>query len=150
MIVKFYKITDDKRTVSKHADISHLQLTLSDVHIKSDCSILDPVLEVAYNSKIMQCNYIKIEDWNRYYFIKDIDTSMQRLYVSCHVDVLMSHKTGILDLTCVVARQENNAQMYLPDGIFRALTRRVVSTPYKFNTVFNKNQSIVLTTGGKS
>ena len=149
MTITLYKISNDSKDMKKTVDAT-TKITDLTAKIKEDTTVEKPILEITYNAQYIDANYIYVDDWKRYYFITNRKVGAQRIYLECEVDVLFSFKDGILDLTCVVARQENNSQLYLPDGMFRALTKRIVSTPYKFDTKFDKGQSIVLTTGGKS
>lgn len=154
MTITLYKIKDDRRKVDKTLN-NTTKVTELTAHIKSDCDILHPVLEVAYNASIMSANYIYIADWGRYYFISNIVTGAQRIFIHADIDVLQTYSAGIKDLTCVIERQEdiNKSNIYLPDYMFRAKSIKTVSTPYIFPNsphTFTKNQSIILTTGGRS
>ena len=155
MIVYFYKIADDRKVVDKTTDSTTLVKTCNSVHYKDDVDILNPTLEIAYDATLTTANCLYVPDWNRYYYINNITTGMQRLFFECHVDVLKSYTSEIKDLYCVVQRQEdiNKANLYLPDYMFRAKSIKTVSTPYIFPNsphTFTKNQSIILTTGGRS
>ena len=151
MTIAIYKIKDDRRKVDKTLNNTTKVAEIT-AHIKSDCNMLHPVLEIAYNALIMDANYIYISDWGRYYFISNLTVGSQRIYIRADIDVLQTYSSQIKDLVCVVERQEatDKANRYLPDGMFRATARQVISTPYIFGQGFSKSQSIVLTTGGAS
>lgn len=155
MNIYFYDIKDDRRRVKKTLVNSgtgaNLKATLSG-HLKDDCSILDPVIEVAYNADILTSNYMYIPDFGRYYFINNITTSTQRLYISAHVDVLMSYLNDIKKLRCVIERQADpgRCNQYQSDVAYRTEARfnvRVKAFPRGFD---KSAASYVLTTGGKS
>ena len=155
MNIKFYKITDDKRTLVKKLKDSgagaNLMATLSG-HLKDDCNILDPVIEVAYNAAILTSNYMYIPAFGRYYYINQITTSTQRLFIAGHVDVLMSYHDEIDNLNCVIERQEHTGRCdeYINDRAYMSEARfniRTIPFPHRFN---KSSSSFVLTTGGES
>lgn len=155
MTIKFYNITEDRRVVEKTLIDSgtgaNLTATLTG-KIKDDCSVMDPVLEVSYNSDILSSNYLYIPAFGRYYFINNITTSTQRLIISAHVDVLKSFSADIIKLRCVIERQADPARcnQYQDDRAYRSEARFNVRT-VKFPNGFNKQRACyVLTTGGKS
>ena len=151
MQIKFYKIKDDKRALVKTLNSSTLQATLTG-NIKRDTSIIDPVFEVSYSADVFTSNYIHVPAFGRYYFINNITASQQRLYISCHVDVLMSYHDQIDALECVIERQEHTGRCdeYINDRAYMSEARfniRTIPFPHKFNKA---SSSFVLTTGGES
>ena len=120
MIVTFYKNKSDKIVVDK--DIEQVGSSITSAVIKEDVSITDPVFQLRdfqyFNPAT--CNYCHIDDLNRYYYITDIVILDQNLYeIHCHVDVLMSFKSGIRSNTAIIARQQNSYDLYLADGVFK-------------------------------
>jgi len=120
MTVTFYKNKSDKIVVDK--DLTQVGNTISDAVIKEDVSIMDPVFllrDFQYFNPAT-CNYVYISDLSRYYYITDIVILDQNLYeIHCHVDVLKSFASGIRANSAVIARQQNNYDLYLPDGVFK-------------------------------
>lgn len=112
--IKLYQTTSDKRTVNKA-----ISSVMNDTaEIWGDCDLLSPslILNVAPG---VNFNYLQILDApfnGRYYFVDDI-TIMQNgiIRVSCSIDVLMSHKSGIKKETAILARQTNLANLYFND-----------------------------------
>ena len=120
MTIKLYKIKDDARVVSKTVIDTGAGANLVasvTAHYKDDVNILDPVLEISYDPSYTDVNYIYVQDWNRYYFVTNMRAGAQRLFFTCHVDVLMSYKTDIGKLKCFVARQgdASKSNRYLND-----------------------------------
>lgn len=148
MTITLYKIYDDKIVVDKDTSIDNKLGELT-AHYKEDTDVLYPVLEVAYNASYVGANYVYIQEWHRYYYITGIKTGMQRMFISCAVDVLKSYSAGIKDLMCIVSRQENEAKcnLYLNDGIFKALQSKQI-VPLPFPNSFDDTGSFVLTVGG--
>lgn len=120
MTVTFYKNSSDKIVVDK--EITQVGTAISNAVIKEDVSIMDPVFllrDFEYFNPAT-CNYVYIDDLSRYYYITDIVILDQNLYeIHCHVDVLKSFASGIRSNSAVIARQQNNYDLYLPDGVFK-------------------------------
>lgn len=146
MTIQCYAISDDPRNLNKN--LGNAVVTLTGVRFKDDTSILRPVLDVAYNEDLFGCNYLHIGVFNRFYFIKNITTTNNRLYLECEVDVLYSYRQQIQALTCVVSRQENKYNTYLNDGVWRNLQpKEVITLP--FTQSFYRPCNFILTVGGE-
>ena len=95
--------------------------------LKEETSVLDPVITVDVSSaswetetNIFTPNYAYIPDFGRYYFVKDIKQKSNDLFeVSLHVDVLHSYASGILSAPCIVAKNQNNFNLYLNDPNYK-------------------------------
>ena len=75
-------------------------------------------------------NYVYIEEFARYYFIKSVNIENNKLAVfDLECDVLMSFKADIHDLECVVARNETEYNLMLSDSKMKF--ERSVSWSYK-------------------
>lgn len=132
--------------VSKTLDTG---ISISDVVLKRDTSILKPILHVATNYDITAYNYMYISNFNRYYFIDDIvSVGYERWEISGHVDVLQTYKDIIEEQTAVIKRQQAKYNTYLNDPEWKvyAYEQRWAK---KFPTAgFNKALQFVLTTAG--
>lgn len=153
MTIKLYKIKDDRRRLEKTLNAETLQRTMTG-HLKSDCSILDPIIEITYDPVIVGCNYMYIEEFERYYHITNIEVGSQRAFIHAHVDVLQTYALQIRQLDCIVERQESrdHSNLYLNDGMFRALNYKIISTVEFPKTPFMNGKqnvdSLILTVGG--
>lgn len=101
------------------------QTLILDGSFRDSVSITHPVIDIK-SKNIIDGNYIYIEEFNRYYFVRSIEivrTGLYRMY--CDVDVLMSFKTEIGNLRAVVKRNEFTYDDSLVDS------EVVVSTPVK-------------------
>ena len=88
--------------------------------LKEKSSIIDPIILVS-GSLPTTANYIYISDFNRYYFIRDISSVRNGIYeIKAHCDVLTSAGNNLDNCTGIVRRQENNWNLYLDDGVFKA------------------------------
>lgn len=119
--------------------------------IKGALSVENPVLILQYKSDIQpNVNYVYIQEYNRYYFVTDIiNLTGGRYEIHCKVDVLMSFKDDILNLSCIVDKQssKDNANMYLDDGSFVVQSKEFVDT-IDFPRGFNDNGEFILITAG--
>lgn len=115
--------------------------------LKGAVDVLRPTLLVK-DVSIGICNYFQIPDFsNRYYYIDSMITHNSGVIeISGRVDVLMSHKTEILALGGIVARQENIYNSELKDTDFTALNYRRVQTK-AFSKTFNSNRIILVAAG---
>ena len=87
-------------------------------NIFEPCEILAPILIISPNNYDITYNYVKIPEFNRYYFIKSWEFSGGRYYAKCAVDVLASHKTQIGETTQYILRSASNFNGYLIDTAY--------------------------------
>ena len=108
----FYTTDSDNRSLHKNLT----GVFGADFVYYEDSSIINPVLRLAYNSAIKQCNYIFIGELNRYYFIDNIRFNRGgEMFVSCHIDVLTTYASEIERIQCTIARYEHYNLTTLPD-----------------------------------
>lgn len=100
-------------------------------------SIIDPDILIE-SATVPPGNYAYIHEFNRYYFITNIEsehTGLWRLHM--HVDPLKSFESSILANDAVIARAANTWNLYLEDSRYKAYADPIVVTrvfPYGFNT----------------
>lgn len=117
--------------------------------LKNQSSLLTPIFVIQpSSSEIVSCNYFTIPVWNRSYFVTDI-ISITNDLVEIHgkVDVLTSFSNEILELECIIERQESLYNLYLPDGDFRIEGRPSV-TSLRFPGGPTRNTLTLIATGG--
>ena len=116
--------------------------------LRDESSIVDPVILIEYNGDLVNVNYAHISKFNRWYFITDITSVRTGLWrVAMHCDVLKTYSEGILVSTGVIARQENQYNLYLDDYFFKCYQNPMIVTklfPSGFNT-----QAFVLAFAGQ-
>lgn len=132
MFINLYNNTSPPNYVNKSiAEVISLEGTL-----REPTSIIDPVVIVERNSP-MGFNYAHIPIFNRYYFITGISSETNSLVaIAMHVDVLMTYKEQIANMNAIIKRQENQYNLYLDDGIFKAYQNtkhKIIKFPYGFN-----------------
>lgn len=121
MTVVLYKTSSDYIVVDKVLT-DDLNVTGT---LRGECSIMNPVIQFELPivndvrmdlSDFLSYNYCYIEDFNRYYYIQNFTVVNNKLVVAIlSVDPLMSFADEIRNLNCVIARQENNYNLYIND-----------------------------------
>lgn len=109
MIIRLYKNIAEKNSVVKYSDSSTKELTPTfsvEGYLKSGTSIIDPIIIIEDNtSAIRQVNYAYIPDFNRYYFINDVASTVNNLWeMHMHCDVLSSFWSEIKTNTAIIGR----------------------------------------------
>ena len=114
MNIILYKNRSDNRVLRK--SLTQVSTPLS-CDIYGSESIITPRFILEYVG--VEANYCYVAELNRYYYIKDIVLAPggQRILM-CEVDVLMSNIDEILNLNCLILRQENESlcNKYLVDN----------------------------------
>ena len=111
--------------------------------LKEGTSVTNPTILIQGTpvtvQQIVTSNYLRIPDFGRYYFIRDISSVRTNLWeISCHVDVLQSYATQIKAQTAIIQRQMQKWNLYLNDGSFKVYQNPIVLTkpfPSGFNTM---------------
>ncbi len=119
--IQLYQSTAENNRVDKSSYLVSVG-TLNGA-LRSECSIISPSI-VIEQTTLPVFNYVYIEAFHRYYFVTGITSvnyKLWRINLSC--DVLMSYKAGILNLDCLVARQENTYNQWINDPLY-PLTNR--------------------------
>lgn len=122
--------------------------------LREGASILNPEIEIENNLAplvVASINYAQISVFGRYYFVTDIRTETNGLWVvSMHVDVLMTYKDKIREQRAVVARQAKypNYNLYLDDGWFMSYQNPIIETRYFSNpTPFEAEEYVLVIAG---
>ena len=114
MYITLYRNGSDNRILRK--SLTQISTPLS-CDIYGSESIITPRFILEYVG--VEPNYCYVAELNRYYYIRDIVLAPggQRILM-CEVDVLMSNIDEILNLNCLVLRQENETlcNKYLVDN----------------------------------
>ena len=114
MYITLYRNGSDNRILRK--SLTQISTPLS-CDIYGSESIITPRFILEYVG--VEANYCYVAELNRYYYIRDIVLAPggQRILM-CEVDVLMSNIDEILNLNCLVLRQENETlcNKYLVDN----------------------------------
>lgn len=102
--------------------------------LRTPTSVTDPVITIQRSSPV-GFNYFYISEFNRYYFLKSsAATAHNIITIEGHVDVLMTYADRIRAANAIIFRQENEWNLYLDDGIFKAYQNpkhKIVKFPNK-------------------
>lgn len=145
MTITFYTNNSDYNVINKN--ITPIGSLTGTLRVETD--LLNPTILFTdlTENLLSNVNYIYITEFNRYYFVNNFTYVRNNAYeIKCHCDVLMSFKEQILEQTAVIARQENEWNLYLDDGIFKVYNNPMVYTK-EFPNSFN-NQSFILAVAG--
>ena len=110
MILKLYNYDKNFKIINKNVEPS--LITSQDFEFKNYYNLINPsvILDVkgGWKEEIAPSNYCKIEDLNRYYFIKNkIFLSKDLVQLDLEEDVLTTFKTDILNSTQFISRTTN-------------------------------------------
>ena len=147
MDVKFYYNQSDDRVINKR-----LIETGNNVFTgvpRDEISVMNPIIRFE-NDGILRFNYAYIPQFQRYYSIVDRTAYRQGVWdVTFAVDVLMSFRADISDLSVVVDKQSmpTNGNEYIDDGSL--VSENVMfQTVYEFLGGFNDHGEYILITAG--
>lgn len=147
MNVTFYATASDNRKIQK--TLTSIKISDS-VKLKEDTSIVNPVLTVTIFDNYYQCNYVYIKEFHRYYFVTDIKSIANGVIeIHCHVDVLMSNASSILNMRAIIKRNTSIYNNYLVDNQRKVLcypTQTIINFPS--SKQFNTSLQYVLTVAG--
>ena len=149
MRVILYNTTSDNRVLSKSITL----IKEIDAELKDADDVISPTLKIQRFKEWEKVNYIYIESFNRYYYVNTIKQLLgNTILLDCSVDVLMSNKDAIRNLTCIIDKQENSSttysDKYLDDGSF--ITEcRTFNSILNFPQGFNDDGEFILITAGR-
>lgn len=135
MTITLYRNISEYNAVNK----SITELTTLTGTLREESSIIDPVITISdIDSYIGSMNYAYIPEFNRYYFITNIESVRNNLWrVSFHVDVLYTYREQIKGNSAIIERNENEYDLKLNDGLFKTQQNpRIAQFPFPsgFNT----------------
>ena len=144
MQIEFYKNSSEKNKIGK--SISN-KLTLGG-NLHDECSVISPTILVEH-SNLAGYNYAYIPEFNRYYFITEITSVRNNLWrISLKVDVLESFKTDILNLNCIVDKQQNQSYSNnIDDGSYINKADSFIEIA-NYQNGFNSSGEFILITAG--
>ena len=103
MTINLYNLTEDKKVLDK----APTSIATVDATPFEELSIITPKLIITYDETYINCNYIEIPIFNRFYYVEDkIINVGNRIIFNCKVDVLKSFKDDIKNANIVVVRNE--------------------------------------------
>lgn len=144
MNVTFYRNSSDPRKVNK----SISSLGSADCQVKHDRGVTNPTVIISKTalSNFADVNYMYISGLHRYYYAKVTELPAGMLEITGDVDVLMTYKSGIKNITCTIARQENLYNKYYQDDMMPVRSTKTVT--YKTVGVLPTAKTNIITVDG--
>lgn len=143
MEIRLYNSSDETNKINK----TLLNEIVLNGTLKDETSVINPIILIEANN-LTQYNYCYIPLFKRYYFIKDITVVRNKLFrLFLDIDVLMSYKNDILNLDCIVNKQENNSTPYINDNS-RIYENRNFTSIINFKNGFDDDGNFILMTAG--
>lgn len=135
MTITLCRNISEKNAVNK----TLTELTTLTGTLREQSSIIDPVIHIeGIDDFIGSMNYAYIPEFNRYYFVTNIESVRAGLWrVSFHVDVLYTYRTQIRKNYAIIERNEIEYDLKLNDGLFKTQQNpRIAQFPFPsgFNT----------------
>lgn len=132
MKVYFYLVSDDQRKLTKTLQNEKLV----EVRLQDNCSLISPIIVIDGNSfrDFTEYNYVYIPYFKRYYFIGNSRFLIgDMIEIPLSVDVLMSFRESITQISTMIERQEHVWSPYivdslLPTKVSRQITRKLVGS----------------------
>lgn len=148
MTVDFYINKSDNRYINK--TLQNV-ITLNNVYLKSDENKETMTLELDYNATVLSANYCYIRELSHYYYISEPTFGKQRVFLPIRCDLLMTFKTDIYKLDCIISRQQEEYNAYLKDDRLPVKAYQDVNT-IVFDTCFVnpevEEESIIMVVNG--
>ena len=94
-----------------------------DVQLKDNVSLHAPIIMINDSSYNPEWNYVYIDIWKRFYFIRESTITTGMIWeVQLVEDVLATWKPQIAASSCYVSRSASNGSDYLPDSAWSHTT----------------------------
>lgn len=147
MEVQFYYNQSDSRVINKH--LVEMDNNVFEGVPRGDVSVMNPVIRFESDG-ILRFNYAYVPELQRYYSVVDRTAFRDGVWdVTFAVDVLMSFRRDIMNLSVVVDKQSmgSNGDEYIDDGSL--VSENVMfQSLYEFPNGFNDNGEYILITAG--
>lgn len=142
MYINLYTCNDDSIEVNKTLTPVAQNVT---IQATESLDLINPIVVLAYNQTYLNSNYVYLSDFNRYYFIRDVQVDIgKRIVLTLDEDYLYTWRDSILSSTeGVVLRAgystRNGAKVpagptYFPDAKLPLMPSRENIYSKKFST----------------
>lgn len=130
--------------------------TVQNVEFIKPTDLVNPVITLKPDSRVVEGNYIYFDGFGAYYQIRSVTTEHNRMIAECHRDPLTTYYDEILLIPNVImerATKKNIPNYFLPDDEIDILSFPYIEThplTLKSGTPFSnsKNNYILALTGG--
>ena len=138
MTLQFYNNNSDIRVLNKSLTAIGSEVTASFTDV---VNYDDPLLKLDMDASLVGANYFYVKEWGKYYYIRNKDIiDGNFLYITGHMDVLMSFKSAILNSQVIAQRSGSSANAYIVDdcvgdkGTIKQYFRKSSTTPFSTQT----------------
>ena len=158
MDINLYVHSGNDKMINKVRSIRE-GISLQGCLLKENTSILDPVLVLenpVVNDEVINLskyNYMKIPEFNRYYFITDIVSLNNNIWeIHAHVDVLYTYGEQIYKTSALVRKSAVGINKYIPNesefGTTATTSEYVVSLSQSSGNAMFQEHLVLLVAGG--
>lgn len=154
--ITLYSNKASEETIDKSGSLVKIEDLTGD--FRGSVNVLHPIIQITPTvsstaTKILsECNYMYIQELNRYYYVTGITCLANIFELELRVDVLMSWKTAILAQKVIVSRNEKEWKLYLDDSALKVYNNPNITT-YNFRdlqgnvTKFNAEEYVLALAG---
>lgn len=136
MVIELYRNTSPNNALHKVLNL----VTIQDCALKDMSSFITLSIDLKYN-QIIDFNYVYIPEFQRYYFINDIETLRNNVYrINLQIDVLTSYKDTILNSNLHITK--GTSDLPIDKNITSTLNKKV--SKHDFDIAFNKDGTILV------
>lgn len=116
--------------------------------LKVETSVTDPTIVIEADLEdLAEVNYFTVTEFGRSYFVTGMRSIRTGLVeIAGHVDVLTSFAEGIRSNLAILARQENDWNLYLNDGVLKVYQDPMILTK-PFPSGFTAQEFILAVAG---
>lgn len=143
--ITLYQVADDNSVIDKTLNAGYaINITFT-----RDIDIMNPVILLEGNVNLADYNYAYIDVLGRYYYISAVNAMPGNHFeLIMHIDVLKTYAASIKNVVGVIARQENQYNLYLPDPEFKVYANTDKKTLKFSKNPFTKTANFLLTVSG--
>lgn len=141
MQIKFFTGFEKKRNSTLQPSVSQTSVTLTGT-LKENCSVMSPTIKInrPSNDTVPSIyTYAYIDDFDRYYFVRDWTWNKPFWECSMEVDVLASHRTDIGNLTAYVLRADTSVHNELITDMSYPATNEFTMQQYEMQSAFTSD-----------
>lgn len=140
MKVEFYHTADNTNTINKTLQ----PITTLDIIFRQAVNEATPFI-ILNKDKITGSNYVHIPNFNRYYFISNVENyTANLLRIELVTDLLMTYKDEILNSTVLITA--TNTPSYFSSNL--PTQTKTIKRVVKSDVTLSKENSLILTTIG--
>lgn len=112
MTLYLFKNKSDKKYLNKNIEF----IESLEIKVKDGLNVINPSLTIS--DFPIECNYIYIDELQRYYFVEKINSTGKVSNLTLSLDWRQTYSSEFLNLQAIVLRQENNWSPYMVDDKF--------------------------------